>query len=140
MRPGCCPWMGAGVGQELLLPPARVGCLGCGRAEPTPACPKAPLASQRWDCHGPARGSLQDLGWEVKSSSWAVLLEWCSSVSPAPKTGWARAKQRKNQELSASIHGKLSKARQQHQLLSGISRKTRQDLASQGIIYYGKIK
>lgn len=135
MRPGCCPWMGVGGRAGALLPPAGVECLGCGRAEPAPTFRELPGSScshlphgtfgiaaavvpwagssrgSRVGCHGPARGPLRDLGWEVKSSRWAVLLEWCSGVSPAPKTGWAREEQRKNQELSASIHGKLSKAR-----------------------------
>lgn len=114
MRPGCCPWMGAGVGQERSSLRPGWGAWAVGELSLLPPAPgrlRHPKGGSRVGCQGPAGGPIQDLGWEVKSSSWAVLLEWWGSVSPAPKTGWARAEQRKNQELSDSIHGKLSKAR-----------------------------
>lgn len=93
MRPGCCPWTGAGVGQEHSS--LQPGCGGWGVGElnsfPLPGSSSARLtrgtlgvtaaaapraASTRGSgagCRGHVRRALQ--GWvrEVQSSSWAFL-------------------------------------------------------------------
>lgn len=103
MRPGCSPWMGVGGRAGVLLPPAGVGCLGCGRAEPAPTFPGASWVLLHppapWHVRHPGSscglgaalgagwvvmdlqgGLSRILGWEVES--WAILLEWCKWCQP----------------------------------------------------------
>ena len=94
MRPGCCPWMGAGVGQERSSLQPGCGGWGVGELSPLPlprsSCTRlthgtldvpaaaVPQAASTHgsgvSCCGPTTGALRDLGREVQSSSWAFLL------------------------------------------------------------------
>lgn len=95
MRPGCRPWMGAGVGQELSSLQLGWGAWGVGELSPlplsgsfpgapVPTCPVAHLAAatapwagsspgSRVGCPGPARGPL--LGCSIG------MVQWCQPCS-----------------------------------------------------------